>query len=395
MSTKVPVSEMRKQLEEELQSCRQDLEIYIKKINLQEPESIKILFEEKLQKKKELLGCWFYEVFEKRKISNEITKLEERIAELELLEKKQKEVEKKEEQLKDIVPGEVWAGYPESLNAEIVVEYTKKFKTLPHPLTPKVPLINILMIGETGAGKSSCLNTFASALSGKMEEKYRISPADGKEKSATQRIHLEPIIIGDSGHQLPCRFYDIPGLDDVKTLKKDRIIKMINGKLKIDLEIDDDSDEDIVRMFPTLADKVHCILYVIKATTNFSSEPPSLKVMREIKDAKNSEDGVRQFVIVTAIDKIGVPNSDMENAYKYNIVKKICQRVSEALDVDLFHVIPVSNYFDEGAPNDAKNAMSLYSLWRVFNSGREYIERKLKNKRDTYDDIRRLLTPRD
>lgn len=61
MSTKVPVSEMRKQLEEELQSCRQDLEIYIKKINLQEPESIKILFEEKLQKKKELLGCWFYE----------------------------------------------------------------------------------------------------------------------------------------------------------------------------------------------------------------------------------------------------------------------------------------------------------------------------------------------
>lgn len=85
----------------------------------------------------------------------------------------------------------------------------------------------------------------------------------------------------------------------------------------------------------------------------------------------------------------------MENAYKYNIVKKICQRVSEALDVDLFHVIPVSNYVDEGAPNNAKNAMSLYSLWRVFNSGKEYIERKLKNKRDTYDDIRRLLTPRD
>lgn len=51
------------------------------------------------------------------------------------------------------------------------------------------------------------------------------------------QIHLEPIIIGDSGHQLPCRFYDIPGLDDVKTLKKDRIIKMINGKLKIDLEV--------------------------------------------------------------------------------------------------------------------------------------------------------------
>lgn len=334
-------------------------------------------------------------MFEKRKLNNEITRLRERIDELELLEKKQKEVERKKEQLEDIVPGEVWAGYPESLNHKIVAEYINKFKNLPNPLTSKVPRINILMIGETGAGKSSCLNTFASALSGKMEEKYRISPTDGKEKSATQRIHLEPLTIGDNGHQLPCRFYDIPGLDDVETLKKDRIIKMINGKLKIDVEIDDDSDEDIVRMFPTLADKVHCILYVLKATTNLSSEPASLKLMREIKNAKNSEDGVRQFVIVTAIDKIGVPNSDMENAYKYNIVKKICQKVSEALDVDLFHVIPVSNYFEEVAPNDAKSAMSLYCLWRVFNSGREYIERKMKNKGDTFDDIRRLLTPRD
>lgn len=106
-------------------------------------------------------------------------------------------------------------------------------------------------------------------------------------------------------------------------------------------------------------------------------------------------DGVRQFVIVTAIDKLGVPNSDMANAYKYNIVKKICKRVADALDVDLFHVIPVSNYFDEVAPNDAKSAMSLYCFWRVFNSGREYIERKSKNQRDNFDDVRRLLTPRD
>lgn len=51
------------------------------------------------------------------------------------------------------------------------------------------------------------------------------------------QIHLEPLTIGDNGHQLPCRFYDIPGLDDVETLKKDRIIKMINGKLKIDVEV--------------------------------------------------------------------------------------------------------------------------------------------------------------
>lgn len=71
---------------------------------------------------------------------------------------------------------------------QVVADFTKKFKTLSHPLTPKVPLINILMIGETGAGKSSFLNTFASALSGKIEEIYRISPTGGTEISATQRV---------------------------------------------------------------------------------------------------------------------------------------------------------------------------------------------------------------
>lgn len=87
-------------------------------------------------------------------------------------------------------------------------------------------------------------------------------------------------------------------------------------------------------------------------------------------------DGVRQFVVVTSIDEIGVPNDDMKNAYKYPRVHKYCEQVSEAFGVDLLHVIPVSNYFDEVAPSDAKNAMSLYNLWRVFESTKEYIERR-------------------
>lgn len=87
-------------------------------------------------------------------------------------------------------------------------------------------------------------------------------------------------------------------------------------------------------------------------------------------------DGVRQFVVVTSIDEIGVPNSDMKNAYKYPHVHKYCEQVSMAFGVDLYHVIPVSNYFEEVAPNDAKNAMSLFSLWRVFESTKEYIERR-------------------
>lgn len=101
-------------------------------------------------------------------------------------------------------------------------------------------------------------------------------------------------------------------------------------------------------------------------------------------------DGVRQFVIVTAIDKIGVPNFDIKKAYSYHCVRSHCEKVSNEFNIDLLHVIPVSNYFEEVAPNDAKNAMSLFNFWRIFKSGKEYIERQW-NKQDANDDFGRLI----
>lgn len=98
-------------------------------------------------------------------------------------------------------------------------------------------------------------------------------------------------------------------------------------------------------------------------------------------------DGVVQFVVVTAIDELGVPNSDMQNAYKYPCVRKFCEKASEALDVDLLHVIPVSNYFEEVVQNDAKNAMSLFNLWRVFNLGQEYIKRQTESETEEINDF--------
>lgn len=88
-------------------------------------------------------------------------------------------------------------------------------------------------------------------------------------------------------------------------------------------------------------------------------------------------DDVRQFAIVTAIDKCGAPNDKMEKAYRYAGFRQICRDVCGALDLDEYHVIPVSNYFGEGESNVAKNAMSLFALWKILSSGSDYIKRKL------------------
>lgn len=387
------VSKNRRNLEKEIKNKKSVLE----QISPTHYKSTSLLSEMIDKKKEEIKGCWWFQFFKQSELIGELDQLRDQFTQLTSLEEKQSELEDLQEQLDDITPGQVWEGYPETLDKKIVDKYMDKFKTLTYPLTPKVPYINIIMIGETGSGKSSCLNTFATALSGCEERIYvcRESPEQGKEKSATKRIHLEALRIGKNGPQLPCKFYDLPGLDKENTIRINEIQKIIDGELRIDVEIHKDSKESIVRENPTFADKVHCILYVLKANSNFSNRNSEMiKLMREIKEKQNAEDGVGQFLLVTAIDELDVPNDDMKNAYRYRCVKNVCKEASKALDVDLLHVLPVSNYVDEPTSNDAKNAMSLFNLWRVFNLGKDYIERQTEIK-ETYEDFKRLLMQRE
>lgn len=71
-------------------------------------------------------------------------------------------------------------------------KYTDKFRTLVYPLTPDVQFFNIIMVGESGAGKSSLLKTFTTALSNKEDiaDIYRIGPSTHAMTSATQKVHF-------------------------------------------------------------------------------------------------------------------------------------------------------------------------------------------------------------
>lgn len=393
MSNDVPKSEIAKQLNKQIKLKEKDLDIQKKSIDPRENESITVLTKIKETKENEYKNCYWFQVLEKTILSLQISRLGKRIHKLEQLEELEEEIEQLKEKLTGYVRGPVWEGYPESLDENIVRKYTDKFRTLVYPLTPNVQFFNIIMVGEAGAGKSSLLNTFTTALSNKEEidDAQRIGPSTHGQKSATQEIHMEPIHIGGETQEqeqyLPCRFHDMPGLDDAKTMTEDKIMKIINDN------IDEckDSQEGSLKKNLIPGDVVHCILYVISADSSLSTNiSQSLKEMKNILQRKHKDDGIRQFVVVTGIDKIGVPIKDMQNAYKYGFVRKHCEKVSEVFDVDLNHVLPVSNYCGEATSNDAKNAMSLFNFWRVFNSGKCFIERHW-NKKETPAGSRKLI----
>lgn len=303
------------------------------------------------------------------------------------IEELEREIKRNKELLEDYRPNTVWEGYPDNLNKTVFEEYAELFKNFIHPITPEEPYINIVMVGETGAGKSSFINTFATALANKnyMKDIYRISPKQTKhkEKSATRKIHLEKLFLNDEPPHLHINFYDIPGIGEKNCVGEEELEMVIDGKLKPDVEIKKASkmkqNPGNINENPTGADKAHCILYIIRATSNLSTDvSKSLEILLKIRNKRIGEDDVRQFVILTSIDEIGVPNNDMEKAYRYGCIRKHCEKISDIFDIDLPHVIPVSNYFMESAPTHAKNAMSLMTLWRVCISSKEFIQRKRK-----------------
>lgn len=272
-------------------------------------------------------------------------------------------------------------GFPRTLDSHVVAEYLKFFKSLMSDITNSVPYINIILIGETGSGKSSLVNTFATALENRntIMSICSSSPAVSSIGSVTTQIHVEPLYSGDT--LLHVRLFDMPGISLSTCVRKQELEMVIDGKIKPGAKIKKATKmmqkNEILRENPTPADQMHCIIFVVRATSDMCVHPPTitLEVMRSIRKLRKDEDVV-QFAIVTAIDEIGVNNDDMENAYNYHGIRKISDNVANALILNPNQVIPVSNYFEETTPTAAKNAMSLYALWRVCKAGEDYIKRK-------------------
>lgn len=316
----------------------------------------------------------------------------EKKSEKEKAEKLKEQLQGDKDELNELSSRRVLEGFPHFLDREVADLYADSFDKLQFPIireVPQVPYINIVMIGETGAGKSSFINTFATALSDSkyVLSRYRVSSEPNKLQSATTTLHLEPFYSSkNSEKQLPIRFYDVPGIARSNSVGKDELDMVINGELNKGVKIVEASkmreEKSSLRENPTNAHRAHCILYVICASSNLSREvSTTMEEIHKIRESRKLEDEVPQFAIVTHIDKIGVPNEDMECAYQYKCLNDICQRVSKALDLLSSHVIPVSNYSkDEIMSNNAKNAMSLMVLWRIVSSGKDYIERMFRKK---------------
>ncbi|XP_022310669.2 interferon-induced protein 44-like isoform X1 [Crassostrea virginica] len=280
----------------------------------------------------------------------------------------------------------VWMDVPEILDKKIQDDYLEKFRKLPQKIDEQVQSVNITMFGGVGVGKSSFLNTVVTALINNPQRIYRDYKTAPSTTgiSKTKAFQLDKLKVGDT-RVVPIRFYDCPGIneDEYNTMNLDVLEAVIKGHVKEDSTF---NPEEIrkkrgqsYREHPTFKDVMHCIVFVIPATTNlYDRDDEALNKIRNLQQRINGPRDVKQVAIVTNIDRIGVPNVDMESVFKYPNVKEFCEDVSKVLEIEIQSVYPIANYHEEQKPTAAKNALALMALWDMFKCGERHIKKKLE-----------------
>uniref|UniRef100_A0A8C4T4Z8 G domain-containing protein n=1 Tax=Erpetoichthys calabaricus TaxID=27687 RepID=A0A8C4T4Z8_ERPCA len=170
--------------------------------------------------------------------------------------------------------------FPLNRNRERLKKNIRAYK----PLRKDVPKPRILLIGQISAGKSTFFNSINAVFRG-----YPIHQAESgfEGKSLSKKYMSYPISDGRGGPELPFILCDTMGLersDGEGGIHTEDILSVIKGHVHHRYTVSPTRRTDPhYRTKPTLADKVHCVVYVIDASSPHELNPSVLKKLNDIR----------------------------------------------------------------------------------------------------------------
>uniref|UniRef100_A0A8C4SZC6 Interferon-induced protein 44-like n=2 Tax=Erpetoichthys calabaricus TaxID=27687 RepID=A0A8C4SZC6_ERPCA len=228
-----------------------------------------------------------------------------------------------------------------------LLEDIRKYESL----TKSVEEPRILLVGQIGAGKSSFFNSVNSVFRGHV----MLQAATGYgETSVSKQYRMYAVQDGKGGRRLPYTLCDTMGLessDDDEGIHVDDIISVIKGHVTDMYEFNPKapitSYDNRYRKDPSLADKVHCIVFVVEADKISFVDQNLLEKFKTIKSEVNRM-GIPQLVLVTKIDEACQEvNKDLTKVYWSNYLHEKVIQLKQMLGVSVSAVSLVKNYSTE------------------------------------------------
>ncbi|XP_063056807.1 interferon-induced protein 44-like isoform X2 [Engraulis encrasicolus] len=251
------------------------------------------------------------------------------------------------------------------------------------PACGSVPAARVLLVGPVGAGKSSFISSVQSVLYGRVLNRAMVGPPAGSSTSFTKklqsyRLHSSGERGGErGGESLAVVLSDMAGLGEGGGLTLHDTLAVIKGHVPDGHTFSAlspvGSDTAGYVKEPCLANRVHCVAYVVNAaeiSTYSKSMTSTLQQLREHVSAL----GVHQVALVTHVDKVYVNTTDMSQVYRSTPLKNVMQRASAVLGMPMSSMVPVKNYFEELDPELHTDTLLLQALQLIL----QYVDLHLR-----------------
>ncbi|CAD7683056.1 unnamed protein product [Nyctereutes procyonoides] len=244
------------------------------------------------------------------------------------------------------------------------------------PYRDLVHQIRILLLGPTGAGKSSFFNSVKSVFRGHVTHQALVG-SDAAGVSDKYRVYS----IKDAGHNnsLPFILCDSMGLgEEDKGPCMDDIVYILKGHISDRYQFNSmkaitPGHSNYIEN-PLLKDRIHCAVFVFNIN---SVEHLSYEMMAKIKKIRREliKCGIIHVVLLTHVDSLDlITKGDFIDIYRCTPVKFKLEMVHRELGFALSDILVVSNYTSEWELEPVKDLLILSALRQMLWAADDFLE---------------------
>jgi len=276
-----------------------------------------------------------------------------------------------------------------------------------HMLTEEAGIdnINVLLIGEVSAGKSSFINSVESLFTGYVTSRANSGMA---ERSLTTQYRKYVITARDKKKTpIKFKFCDTMGLEGGNAgLSAAHIALIMDGhvddqaKLRREegwlewLGITDRLNATQLDGYiknPTEDDRIHCVIFVVSASAVSIMDPAVLDKFKAIRDEANRRNLI-PVVVLTKLDQICQATKEKTSkVFHSRAVSQKVKEVSQKFGINQNQIFPVRNYFEETECTLENNLLILQALRQILRNSEDYLKdriaREAKEKKNMKSEL--------
>ncbi|XP_078000775.1 uncharacterized protein LOC144453372 [Glandiceps talaboti] len=236
----------------------------------------------------------------------------------------------------------------------------------------------ILLLGQIGAGKSSFFNTINSIYRGHVTSQANMGSAP---HSLTTRFRAYEVRSSRGGDPLHFRMCDTMGLEESMGLDVTDIPYLLDGNIpdrhQFNPAVRITPDVPGFIKTPTLAQKMHCVVFVVDCSTVSVMSSRIIEKFASIQTHVHQR-GIPLIVLLTKVDTAcPYVNRDLSLVYRSKYIQEKVEEISYKLGVPRSSILPVKNYESELELDTKVDVLALTALRQMFRFADNFFDDQL------------------